>query len=561
MRLLIIVLALVLLLTACARVAPPDNSATELPLKDVRVLQIAFYGENIHIRWDPAKTKEFPIFSCGLVSITLSDKLTPHAVALLPSGWQYWERGNYGNLPSIAILNPDLESLMLDIPDWLKDSEGKPIEGQGKLVFPPEHLISLFPQGHGSMAYGRGGSFPMTQGEGLSVKLHWPFKPSSVESVITSALSNIRHTLRWVAEDEIVLTVMDRASFSLDFRELEDIYGWRLEWAFGSDRVRFPDFKTYTLLRSINLTTGAESQYTLSPAVSGAWRVCPDHKLLTAYRSYYPGGDYNHGMRHDFVIDLSTGLVVSYEPIIAGWWTKGMKEAKALIEPHLPDGHALDYIISPSGTKAAAIHNSSGVGKAAYIKAAYILDVNLGQVVVHDIGSYNHTLQERHVLRWSYDERYLVYGTSESGKMLIYRIDVVTGERTLITGPARDAFGSLLRDVSTVSYHLVVGDKVLDFDGNVVLDLTGSHVDAWISPERFIVDGRIHDISTGTATGSRFPGRVFHYDPQSNTVFILDSRQLITRRAGQPLSIYRLPSGAREAPRHAVFGWAPQNIQ
>lgn len=522
MRRLSTFLALVLLLTACVRVTPPDDSAAlpTVPQEEVRVLQISFYGESINVRWDPAKTKEFPFFADSWVSLALSDKLTPAAVELLPSGWHYRERGdyyrNFGILPSIEIRNPALDSLLLDLPEWLKDSEGRPIEGQGRLFLPPEHLISLYPQGHEPMAYGLGGSFPLTPGEGLSVKLHWPFKPSSVESAITSALSSVRHTFQWVAEDEIVLTVLDSVSFSLDFNELEDIYGWRLEGAFSSDRVRFPNYNTYTLLRSINLTTGAESQYALSPAVSGAWHVCSDNKLLTAYRSYYPGGDNNHGLRRDFVIDLSTGLVVSYEPIISWRWTKGMKEAKALIAPHLADGHVLDYIISPSGTKAAAILHSSDSGN-----VAHILDVNLGQVVMHDIGTYNQTLQHHHVLRWSYDERYLVYGTAEWEKMSIYRLDVVTGERTLITIAAYDEFGGLLRDVSTASYHVVVGGKVLDFDGNVVLDLAGSYVSAWISPERFIVDGRIYDITTGTATGSRFPGRVFHYDPHSDTVFML----------------------------------------
>jgi len=519
----------VLLLTACARVTPPVDNATlpalhnELPQEEVRVLQISLHSENVIVRWDPAKTKEFPFFANSKVTLTLSDKLTQDEIKLLPSGWHYWERGGYygnrGNLPSIEKWNPDLESLFLDLPERLKDSEGRPIEGQGTLFLHPEHLISLFPQGHEPMAYGLGGTFPLTPGEGLSVKLDWPFKPSLVESTISSALSSVKHKLQWVAEDEIVLTVMDSKSFSLDFNELEDIYGCRLEGAFGSDRVRFPDYNTYTLLRSINLTTGAESEYTLSPAVSGAWQVSSDHKFLTAYRTYQPGGDYDYGLRHDFVIDLSTGLVVSYDPIVPLPWNKDMEKGKAIIAPHLPDDYVHDYLISPSGTKAAAIHYSSTDNK----NVAHILDVKLGQVATHDIGTYNQELEHRHVLRWSYDERYLVYGTSEWDKMLslIYRLDVVTGELTLIATTAIDGFRGTLRDVSTASYHIVFGDKVLDFDGNVVLNLTGSYVNAWISPDKFIVDGRIYDITTGTATGSRFPGKVFHYDPHSNTVFTL----------------------------------------
>jgi len=193
-----------------------------------------------------------------------------------------------------------------------------------------------------------------------------------------------------------------------------------------------------------------------------------------------------------------------------------MEKGKELMAPHIADAPVLDYLISPSGKKAVAICASKDE---AY---AHVLDVNTSQIVKHHIDVYFQMLQKRHVLHWSYDEKFLVYGTSVSDeweKSLIYRLDVVTGERTRIS-TINDSH-ALLRDVSTASYHIVVGDKVLDFYGEVVLNIPGSSIDAWISHDQFIVNGGVYDIATGKTT-VRLSGKVFHYDPHSNTVFMLD---------------------------------------
>jgi len=127
----------------------------EFPWEDVRAPQITFYGERLFVRGDPAQVKEFPFFTDGWVALTLSRKLTPEEVMLLPSVWQYAESRyseSFGYLPKITTKISSSNQLP-DFPEWIKDREGLPIESRGILLPAPENVFTLYPQGHESMAY------------------------------------------------------------------------------------------------------------------------------------------------------------------------------------------------------------------------------------------------------------------------------------------------------------------------------------------------------------------------------------------------------------------------
>ena len=507
---------------------------------DVRVVGASITSRDtssstgLSVHFDPSLVHEFPSGGNATVSFTLSRRLTQEEISLLPSALHYDARGYslmYGDLPSIKMAVP-LASSHVSLPEWLKNREGHPVELSARHVPWPKDLISMYPQGHAELEYSYGGSCPLVPGEKVVFKFHWPFVQSDIEAAFQSGLSGVKHTLDWVSEDEVVLSVLEKRTFSVDLEKVVnsvDLYGCKVSLSGLWSGIYSFNMTDYDNVKVVDLTTGTESWYTISPSISGAIRVTPDN-LLIGHRYYHMGG-YEDGFwgGHEIVYDLQAGTVKSYGPLRYYRDLDDTKQkAREAIEPYLTVSQsAWEFVLSPSGTKAVGIVDTMGTNGS----HAYILDVCTGTLKKHFIGPYTQMVQRHHPLLWSFDEKYLLFGTATDrvwGESFIYRLDIETGELVRLCTTE-----GLLSGVSSLSYHVVVGNSVIDFAGKRVGTYPG-WIAAWVSPnqlivnDHYIVNGQnpekgscyLYDISTQAKTLIAH-GKAFHYDANSNTVFML----------------------------------------
>ena len=378
-----------------------------MPVEEVRVLEVQVVCFNdgssrrkgVTLKFDPSLVRVFPLVGDAEVSFSLNRQLTQEEIEMLPSGVRPIRSGFSMDIP--------LGTSQISLPEWLRDSNGYPVELNASHEPWPRDLISVYPEGHEELEYSYGGSVPLAPGETVVFNFHWPFVRSFLEAAFQQGLADINHTLEWEGEDKVLLTVLERKAFSVNLEWLIDTYGCRVNSGFVSGIYDF-SMTGYDTLKKLNLTTGEEFKYTVSPSISGATTVSSDN-LLTAYRYYFMGSS-EDGFRggHDLVYNLETGTVQSYGPLRPSWVLSEVSlRVKEAIEPHITSSQgAWDFTTSPSGTKVSAIVYTVGE-PGSYI---YILDLSTGMLKKHFIGPYIQELQRRHPILWSYDEKYLFYG-------------------------------------------------------------------------------------------------------------------------------------------------------